>query len=193
MENFNSIQSIWNQQSAVVPKLNSDTFETKSIHKIKAQKAKHFWTIGILSTLIILLICFYANIYKVEIMSKIKGLALMILVIAIRCSLEILSIIKFKKIDFTTSLKKHSAQLISYYKLRKTIHFFFTPVIYTLYIIGFVSMLPLFKGSLSKGFYLYVLFSGFGFLTFFSFLLFKIIKRDLADLKFLQTNGNANL
>ncbi len=192
MENFNSIQSIWNQQPVVSPKSNSETFQTKSLHKIKTQKAKHYWTIGILSTLIILLICFYANIYKVEITSKIKGLALMIFVIVVRCSLEIICIIKFKKIDFTTSFKKHSAQLISYYKLRKTIHFFFTPVIYTLYIVGFVSLLPLFKESLSKGFYLYVLFSGFGFLTFFSFLLFKIIKRDFADLKFLQTSDNSN-
>jgi hypothetical protein len=190
MENFNELQSLWHQQTTVGPKPNSETIETKSLRKIKAQRAKHYWTIGILATTILVLLYLYSFIYRDEIANNIKGLALMIIVIIIRCALEIVSIIKFKRIDFTTSLNNYSNQLISYYKLRKAIHFFFTPAIYLLYTIGFVSLLPLFKENFSKGFYLYVVVSGFGFLAFFSFLLFTIIKKDLADLKFLQKNDN---
>ncbi len=186
MEKFKELQSIWNQQAIIQPKLDTEEIKTKSFQKIKAQKVKHFWTIGILSTLIIVLIFFYKFIYNDAITSKLNGLELMILVIVIRIVLEIVSAILFKKIDFTTSFKKHTDQLVAYFKFRKTIHFIFTPIIYLLYIVGFYLLLPLFKTSLSHSFYLYVLISGIVFLTLFSLQLFKIIRKDLNDLKFLQ-------
>ena len=108
MEKFKELQSIWNQQAVNQPKLDTEEIKTKSFKKIKAQKLKHFWTIGILSTLIFVLILFYKLIYNNEITSKIKGLELMILVIVIRIILEIVSAILFQKIDFTTSFKNHT-------------------------------------------------------------------------------------
>ncbi len=187
MEKFKELQSIWNQQKVMEPKLDTGEIQAKSFQKIKEQKVKHIWTIGILSTLIFVLIFFYKLIYNDAIISKIKGLELMILVIVIRIILEIVSAIHFKKIDFTASLKKHTDQLVSYFKFRKTIHFIFTPIIYLLYIVGFYLLLPLFKENLSHSFYLYVLTSGIVFLTLFSFMLYKIIVKDLNDLKFLQS------
>lgn len=189
MEKFKELQSIWNQQAVIQPKLDTEEIKTKSFQKIKAQKLKHFWTIGILSTLIFVLILFYKLIYNNEITSKVKGLELMILVIVIRIILEIVSAILFQKIDFTTSFKNHTDQLVTYFKFRKTIHFIFTPIIYLLYIVGFYLLLPLFKTNLSEGFYLYVLISGVVFLTLFSMQLFKIIRKDLNDLKYL-TNAD---
>ena len=135
------------------------------------------------------MILFYKLIYNNEITSKVKGLELMILVIVIRIILEIVSAILFQKIDFTTSFKNHTDQLVTYFKFRKTIHFIFTPIIYLLYIVGFYLLLPLFKTNLSEGFYLYVLISGVVFLTLFSMQLFKIIRKDLNDLKYL-TNAD---
>lgn len=187
MENFKELKSIWNKQPAIAEKLVSKKIEEKSFQKIKEQKAKHFCTIGILVILIFVLIYYYSSIYNTEIVSKIKGLGLMILVIVIRVILEIVSIIKIKKIDFALSLKKYSYQLLSFYKFRRAVHLIFTPIIYLLYIVGFISLLPLFKENLSKGFYLYVLLSGIGFFLFFSYFLLKIILKDLNELKFLQT------
>jgi len=186
MEKFKELQSSWNQQAVIEPKLDTEEIKTKSFQKIKAQKVKHFWTIGILSTLIFILIFFYKLIYNDEITSKIKGLELMIFVIVIRIILEIVSAMLFQKIDFTTSFKNHTDQLVTYFKFRKTIHFIFTPIIYLLYIVGFYLLLPLFKTNLSHGFYLYVIVSGIAFLTLFNLQLFKIIRKDLNDLKFLQ-------
>ena len=186
MEKFKELQSRWNQQAVIEPKLDTEEIKTKSFQKIKAQKVKHFWTIGILSTLIFILIFFYKLIYNDEITSKIKGLELMIFVIVIRIILEIVSAMLFQKIDFTTSFKNHTVQLVTYFKFRKTIHFIFTPIIYLLYIVGFYLLLPLFKTNLSHGFYLYVIVSGIAFLTLFNLQLFKIIRKDLNDLKFLQ-------
>lgn len=190
MEKFEELQSIWNQQSEAAPKLNSTEIITESNQKIKAIKIKLFWTIGILSTLILILSYFYYCIYNSEITKQIRGLELMGIVIIVRIFLEITSVFLFKKIDFTSSFKKYAGQLAAFYKFRRVIHFVLTPVIYILYFSGFISLLPLFKESLSKGFYLYIQFSGIAFLVFFSFLMYKIIKKDLKDLDFLK---NINL
>jgi hypothetical protein len=186
MEQFNQLKAIWNQQAMVEPALNSKTFERDCLQNVKAQKAKHYWTITILAGLIILLAYYYSFIYTRETVSKTKGLALMILVIIARCALEIAGMAKLRSVNFTDSFNNYNAQLIAYYHLRKITHFFFTPAIYILYIIGFISLLPLFKERFSNGFYLYVLISGCLFLVLFSFLLFRIIKKDLSDLNYLQ-------
>jgi hypothetical protein len=103
-----------------------------------------------------------------------------------RVILEIISIIQFYKIDFTADFKNYTKQLMSFYKLRKAIHFILTPIIYIGYIVGFTSMLPLFKENFSTGFYIYILVSGFGFLILFSYFLLKVIKKDMKNLDVLK-------
>lgn len=190
MEKFEELQSIWNHQSEANPKRNSNEIINDSNQKVKKLKNNYYLTIGILTTLIIFLSYFYYSIFNSQISRQIKGLEVMIIVIIVRVILESISVFKFKKVDFTTDFKTYTKQLVSFYKFRRLIHFILTPIIYTLYILGFISLLPLFKENLSKGFYLYIQFSGFGFLIFFSFILFKVIKRDLFDLNFLK---NINL
>jgi hypothetical protein len=186
MENFEDLQSLWTQQSEAAPKLNSNEIITEYHKKIKAIKREHFWTIGILSTLVLVLSYFHYWIYNSEIAKQVKGLELMGIVIIARIIVEIISVVLFKKVDFTNSFKNYTAQLVSFYKFRRVIHFVLTPIIYILYVYGFISLLPLFKETLSRGFYLYVQFSGIAFLVFFSFLMYKIIKKDLKDLDFLK-------
>lgn len=189
MEKFNEIQSIWNQQSVAIPKLNSNEIINDSNQKAKKLKNDYYWTIGILSTLIIVLSLFYYSIFNSQTFNQIRGLGLMIVIIILRIIFEIHSIYKFKKVDFTSNFKNYNDQLISFYKFRRLIHFILTPIIYILYILGFISLLPLFKANLSNGFYSYIEFSGFGFLVFFSFVLYKVIKRDLTDLDYLKKSN----
>jgi hypothetical protein len=186
MENFNELESLWKAQSAIEPSQTSGEIIEKAKLKIKSIKSAHFWTIGILSTLIVVLLSYYFWIYNSQIANQIKGLGIMILVIIVRVILEIISIILFRKIDFTLGLNEYILQLISFYRLRRLIHLVLTPIIYLSYCFGFMSLLPLFKENFSKGFYLYLLISGIGFLVFFSFMLFKIIRKDINNLAFLK-------
>lgn len=186
MEEFNEIKSIWNQQLEANPNINSNDIIDESNQKSKKLKNNYYWTIGILSALIIVLCYFYYSIFNIQISKQIIGLEIMIVVIIVRVILESISVLKFRKIDFTTDFISYSNQLVSFYKFRRLIHFILTPIIYILYIYGFISLLPLFKETMSNGFYLYIQLSGFGFLIFFSFILYKIVKRDLADLEYLK-------
>lgn len=186
MEEFEELQSLWNQQSDATPKLNSNEIRAKSNDNIRKIKRGHFWTIGILTMLIFVLGYFYLWIFNDKIANQIKGLQLMIVVIIARIILEIISIFQFSRIDFTNSFKNYTEQLTAFYKFRKVTHFIITPFIYLSYFLGFISLLPLFKENLSEGFYLYVVISGIGFLAFFSSFLFKIVRKDLDDVKFLN-------
>jgi hypothetical protein len=186
MEKFNEIKSMWNQQLEANPNRNSNDIIDESNQKAKKLKNNYYWTIGILSILVIVLSYFYYSIFNSQISKQIKGLEIMIAVIVVRIVLESISVFKFNEIDFTTDFKSYIKQLVKFYKFRRLIHFVLTPFIYVLYVYGFVSLLPLFKETMSNWLYLYVQFSGFGFLIFFSFILYKIVKRDLADLDFLK-------
>lgn len=186
MEKFEELQSIWNQQSDLIPKLNSNEIIAEANQNIKNIKKQHFWTIGILSVTAVVLLYYFFWINTDSISEQIIGLKLMIFVLIIRILLEIVSINLFKKIDFTVNLKNYTEQLLSFYKFRKVIHFVLTPIIYLTYCFGFITLLPLFKANLSSGFYLYILVSGIGFLIVFSYFLIKAIKQDLSNLNFLK-------
>jgi hypothetical protein len=186
MEKFNDIQSLWTKQVDASPPNDSNTLIKVANQKIKIIKRNHAGTIVILSATIAVLVYYYLWLFNVAISNRIIGLQLMIFVLFARVILEIISIIQFYKIDFTADFKNYTKQLMSFYKLRKAIHFILTPIIYISYIVGFASMLPLFKENFSTGFYIYILVSGFGFLILFSYFLLKVIKKDMKNLDVLK-------
>lgn len=186
MENFNDIQSLWTKQVDAPPPNDSNTLIKVANQKIKIIKRNHVGTIVILSAKIAVLVYYYLWLFNVTISNRIIGLQLMIFVLVARVILEIISIIQFYKIDFTADFKNYTKQLMSFYKLRKAIHFILTPIIYISYIVGFTSMLPLFKENFLTGFYIYILVSGFGFLILFSYFLLKVIKKDMNNLDVLK-------
>lgn len=186
MEKFDELQSIWNQQSDLKPIQNSTQIIKMAQEKSKMIAVKHFWTIGILSVLTFILIAYFFWITGFKATPFSLGLGTMICVIVIRIILEIISINKFKNINFNNDFKNYTLKLKRFYTLRKTIHYVLTPIIYLTYILGFIILLPQFKHNFSDGMYLYILISGFGFLAFFSFFMIKEIKKDIINLKFLK-------
>ena len=186
MEKFNNIRSLWTKQVDASPPNDSNTLIKVANQKIKIIKRNHVGTIVILSATIAVLVYYYLWLFNAAISNRIIGLQLMIFVLVARVILEIISIIQFYKIDFTADFKNYTKQLMLFYKLRKAIHFILTPIIYIGYIVGFASMLPLFKENFSTGFYIYILVSGFGFLILFSYFLLKVIKKDMKNLDVLK-------
>ena len=188
MEKFEDLQATWELQTDVQPKLTSHEIIEKGAKQLQQIKIKHYGTIAILTLLIFALTYYYFWIYNEKITAQLNGLRVMILVIIVRIILEIISIIQFKKIDFTDSFTNYTTKLMQFYKFRKTIHFIVAPLILISYCIGFIALLPLFKENLSKGFYLYIIWSGSIFLIIFGFIMFKSSKKDIQNLKFLKNN-----
>ena len=186
MKTFEDLQNIWDQQAAsnIKPAAN-DVIEKAEAHTKKI-KRNHLWTRIILSLTAIILIAYYiwVGAYKQTVFSF--GLGIMITMLVVRIALEWRSARKFENLKTDVPLIEYSRQAQRFYQWRKKIHYIFTPIIYLTYVAGFTLLLPVFKENFSKGFYLYILVSGFGFLLFFGVMLVRIIKREVKLLDFLK-------
>ena len=185
MTDFNELEAIWKQQSAV-----TKTDATDLMNKaVQQQKKLHFRQ---RSTIIILLVTvlvlgwyflWYLSINKTTI--KLSA-ALMIGSLALRIFAETLSNWQLSQIDMGQSFKQYVYQFTRFYVWRQWIHFALTPLVMLFYSLGFVLMLPLFKANMTNGWYLYILFSGSIFLIAFSIFLFWNTRREMHILKSMK-------
>lgn len=186
MKTFEDLQSIWNQQT----ESNSNPTVTDIIKQAEAHtkkiKRNHFWTTAILSLTSILLISYYIGVDAYKHTQFSIGLSIMIVMLLLRVIFEWISVKKFKNIKTDVSLIEYSKRTRLFYQWRKKIHYILTPIVYLIYMAGFTLLLPLFKENFSKGFYLYILISGFGFLLIFGFIMMKMIKKEIHLLDFLK-------
>ena len=186
MEKFDDLHNVWGNQSDSKPAISaSDLIKKGEAHR-KKLKASQFWTIGILSALIIILVGYFIWMGVHKLNGFTIGLAIMICVIIMRVTLEWISVIKFNAIKPDTSLKEFSNKMQQFYSWRKRIHWIFIPIIYILYIVGFTMMLPSFKENLSQGMYVYVIISGYGSLIVFALFIIRFIKREVQLLDYLK-------
>ena len=185
MEKFDDLHNVWGNQWDPMPAISaSDLIKKGEAHR-KKLKASQFWTIGILSALIIILVGYFIWVGVHKLNGFTIGLTIMICVIIMRVTLEWISVIKFNAIKPDTSLKEFSNKMQQFYSWRKRIHWIFIPI-YILYIIGFTMMLPSFKENLSQGMYVYVIISGYGSLIVFALFIISFIKREVKLLDYLK-------
>ena len=180
MKTFNDIKSEWGEQKeSETPKNGA----SKIIEETIKIKNKQWITNLILGSTVLLLIGFFFYI-KAYLVTKVTlALALMILSLVIRIVMELLSILRLKKIKFQDSTVSFKENLMTYYKRRLNTHYIFTPIILVAYIIGFLTLLPYFKESLSSGFYTYIIVSGLLILIIGLFLMYKKIRQELNALR----------
>lgn len=110
----------------------------------------------------------------------------MITMLLFRVVLEWISVKKLENLKTDATLIEYSKLASQFYQWRKKIHYICTPIIYLTYVAGFTFLLPVFKENLSRGFYLYIVISGFGFLLIFGLFMVRIIKREIQLLDFLK-------
>lgn len=186
MKTFEELQNTWNQQTESNTKPDATALIKKAEAHTKTIKRNHFWTGAILSLSSVLLITYYIWVaaYKNTIFNI--GLCIMITMLLLRVILEWVSMKKFENLKTDATLIDYSKQAHQFYQWRKKIHYILTPLIYLTYIAGFIFLLPVFKDNFSKGFYLYILCSGFGFFIIFGFFMIRKIKKEIMLLDFLK-------
>ncbi|WP_340203449.1 hypothetical protein [Ascidiimonas sp. W6] len=186
MTDFKNIENIWQQQESVAA-LDKTELLHKAKKMTKEMKREHFWTqlILLISCIVIIWFFFYISAWK----SNRTSIALSIMgaVLLVRLILELLSMRRFKAIKITQDFEHHHQERAIFYKWRRKIHFVFTPLLLLLYIISFISMMPLFKENLSSGFYLYIQISGVFVFFGIGLIIVNQVKRELKILKFLQS------
>ncbi len=184
MEN-DKLSQIWKSQN------NNLTLDAPEniIHKAKKQRKGQWITIAVLSITVIILLLFttkFVNSWN----HFTFGLMLMISSLVFRLIIELITmyrkesqLIVLDSPSFQQYLKKH-------YKIRLTINYIITPICFAIYIYGFTTLLPYFKQEFSKGFYSYILVSGFISLFVIAVIIIKTIVKERAFLKQLRSKKN---
>ncbi len=156
MNNFNDIKGIWDSQAGT----SSSSVPQELVERIKSNNRlindKHIATIIILTATLVGIVVGFGILIDLAILVPKIGLAIMVLSLAIRIVLEVVSYYKKKNLDFVQRSDNFRKSLILYFNWRKQLHGAATLSIVVGYIIG-VSMLFV-------GFYQY--FSAFWFYFF---------------------------
>jgi len=187
MENFDDLKTLWSQQSGSRISVTATDLIKKAEVNMKRLKMCQFFTIGILSTLTMVLIGYFLWVGAQRPNALTLGLGVMIAVILIRIALEWVSANKLKSIKPDRSLSEFSISMARFYVWRRKINLIFVPLIYTSYTAGFASLLPTFRENLSYGMYIYVLASGFGSLIVLALFIARLIKKETKILNFLKS------
>lgn len=186
MKTFEELQNIWNQQTASESQPTPTEIIKKAESHTKKIKRGHLWTRIILSLTSIILISYYiwSGAYR-NIQFSI-GLCIMIVMLVSRVALEWISVKKLANLNTDLTLIEYSKLAHQFYTWRKKIHYILTPIIYLTYTAGFTLLLPVFKNIFSRGFYLYILLSGYIFLFLFAFFMIRFIQKEIKLLHFLK-------
>ncbi len=182
MNDLNDIQALWSGQEPKKEKSSIDEIKGKAKERLKTSR-KELWisivVLGSLSLFLLLIIIQLPNLkwpYG-------PGLLAMFLSVAIRASLEYVSVFIQKKLDIGLSPEVFRIKLISYYKLRKALVGTVTITSMTLYVLGFCIMIPDFKPYMP----IFMFYSVIGFMVVmvpvFSTFLYKKAKEEMVSLQ----------
>ena len=183
MKSFEDLKTNWQDQKFdKKPELDISRLDSR-LSKLKRDQ---LFTPIILGVTIIILLSFLFLQPKANFQLLRSGLLLMSVSLFIRIIFEVWSILEIKKLDITLEVSKFTENLNKFKKSRKIIHFIVTPIVLIIYILAFVSLLPIFKLNVSAGMYQYILWSSA--IVFIVIILIKIITipKELRMLKDLQ-------
>lgn len=163
METLDPLQSIYNSQVKKSPTLQADQVLSSAKSALKKLKKDQYWTIGILSTTLLVLAFFFYKIGQFGDWKLITGLSLMLGSLGIRVFLELWSRLQLRQLQPHQATAVFVEKVCRYYENRKRIQFVWTPIIYLTYGIGLSFFLIAIQPHLSFAFFVYCLITGIGF------------------------------
>ena len=183
-DNFEEIQKLWHQQenNSVAPSVLME----KGREAQQKIKNEHRYTMIIMIISAGVLISFFIAITAWHYEGFTAKLFLMVFVLLLRWLLERYSFRKWQHIKPTLSAEVYMKKITSFYRWRKKLHIVYTPILIVIYTIGFLLLLPYFEESLSRGFYLYVIWSGAVSIAVICIIIFRQVRRELRLLRFLR-------
>ena len=171
---------------------NSQTFDSLIEHpdyiikKAKSQRNGRFISIAVMSTTLLVLLIYAAFYVGNNWNSFTLGIVLMISSLAFRIILGFISLYRKESQLISLDNQAFKKYLKRYYKIRLKINYIITPICFITYILGFIMLLPYFKQMFSKGFYTYILISGFISLLAIAVIIINTIRKEHIFLNLLD-------
>lgn len=187
MNQIDELQQLWQDQPAAKPAANATaSIMQKAAQQQRAVRLRHISTMVVLGVTIAVLLWFFLRYAGNAGTAFTTGMFMMMGSLLVRVLTEYISFRRFQRLSVLHQLKSFQQELLQFYQWRFRIHTIATPVLYGLYIIGFVLLLPVFYQQFSRGFFAYILVSGFGFLAVFAWRLRKEMQQELKLLTALR-------
>lgn len=181
MNEFKKMISGWKNQSIPSAGNNVKVIVELAKKRVTDSRKKHAATIAVLGITLFILILFALSVDGKSSLF-LTGISLMIAAIGIRIGVEWWSSVELKKLNIEYESGFYLKQLVRFYQIRKRIHGTFTVVVFGLYVLGFALLLPLFKESLSNGFFIYIIVSGLVIFAVLIYFIGKKVKEELGNL-----------
>ncbi len=183
MTAFEDLRSQWaNQGQAEIPKDGAKKI-LKTIAAVRKKQRITNYVLAVTGSVLIAFF-FYVSAYKYQ--SVMIGLLLMIGALVLRIGLEFSNLRSLKNMDVLTTAEEFKQRMIRYYNERTKVHFILTPIVFLIYSVGFVMLLPAFKASLSAGFYNYIIVSAIVSLVVLCLFIVREVRKELQVLKELK-------
>ena len=180
--NKDKLSEIWNSQDTTLSLEKPESI----IKKANKQRNTQFISIAVMSTTVLILIAYATYYLKFNWTSFTLGLVLMISSLSFRILLEFITLYQKENKLISLDNRLFKKYLKKHYKLRMRINYIVTPICFFLYVYGFVLLLPYFKQIFSKGFYLYLLISGFASIFVIGIIVIRTVKNESNFLKHLN-------
>ena len=184
MENYEEIKASWRKESGAPTNTANDILQIQQkLSQIKRGQKIGNWGMTI-TVLVLLGYLMYALRFGKTLLNF--GLILMASVLVIRIIIEVMDKRQLATLDPTVNAQTFASALLGYYQRRKRLHTIITPILYLLYCVGFVLLLPTFKVVFSTGFFLYLVCSGALSLIVLAGIIYRQTQRELFELKSLR-------
>jgi len=186
MNDFNNMIAGWKSQTIPASAKKANDIANLARKRLKDTQRKHVATIAVLSTTLLVLVGFalYTGGKNSLFMT---GIGLMIVALGVRIAVEWWSSKQLNKLNIREDSSNYLKKLKGFHQSRKKIHGQLTVIIFGLYVLGFIMLLPLFKASLSSGFFNYIIVSA---IVVFGVLIYFIRKKINEELKNLTLTIN---
>ncbi|WP_297335830.1 hypothetical protein [Algoriphagus sp.] len=185
MENLDPLQLIYNSQVKKSPILQADQVLNSAKSALKKLKKDQYWTLGILSTTLLVLALFFYEIGQFGDWKLITGLSLMLGSLGVRVFLELGSRLQLRHLQPHQATVVFVEKVRTYYKNRKRIQFVLTPIAYLVYGVGLIFFLVAIQPHLSSTFFAYCLITGLGFWLGFIWVIRKSYQKERETLDIL--------
>jgi hypothetical protein len=181
MNKYEELKSLYKSQSEVPVDIGSKQIISKS----RFLRRKLLATQLVLGTTVLVLLYFFFYISAYRVPAVAIALSVMIGVLVLRILLEFFSMMWLKRLEFTSKYSLFNIKLKKYHFFRRIIQFIATPLLFFIYIGGFIALLPFFKENLSAGFYQYIWISGIVIFLVLGLIIGNDIRKELKLLKIL--------
>jgi hypothetical protein len=184
MTSFDQIQELWKLQQ-YHKKGTPDEIIRRAKQHTREIRRKHKGIIVILTLTVLMLLLYFISFSSRFANQALAGFMLMVLSILVRIAAESISYHRFAAIDIKKSLQQYAQETILFYQFRKKILFLLTPLVFALYVTGFLLLLSAAKKNISHSFYIYTIVSAILFALFISWLIIKQTKKEIKLLQLL--------